>query len=1182
MVFSLQGQCTIQAQREACVNDLVSFSLNSSGTVSSYDWDFGTYGTSTNTSPTVKFTAQGTVIVSCTATLNNGQKCADTHLIKILPNPLAKIGIAQKSLFCFRENNICINDSTLLGARGIKNISFLWGDGALLQMSQPIPKSWCHTFSDTGEFPMSMEVSDSAGCKSKLNYTIRILPSVKVNYKEVVTYFCDSGKICINATVDGGSNVSYSWIEKPSGITKNYGLTWCKNVSIGGEYKILLTGKNSDGCTDSSLIHFIPEGEKFSVRKIKKILCLNEVAAGALNFQASEEVQWYLNGMKDYIDQKYVIYSGKIGMNYIRAERIGGCVGTYYDSFEIRGVRAVGRQYNGNRRTVQDTTFLVDMTQWPQGSSLVRLWDFGDKNAERCTTWTAKNINVGRNCNFSFDSIAVHFYSDTDCYAARLIIRDTITKCWDDSLIPIYRTESCSPILPPTKICFGNVFTFTIPINIKIKVNNKAYYLTDTTKNADTVWLINGFGQYLYTTLGVKSPVLWRYYSPDTVWTIKDSKPTIAFIRPAKGWVADSFLGKIIVVPASKADFVLTKISDCNPYKVRLNFKDSIWKNPGTLTIDWGDTIHVYKNYKDTVTILKGLEHVYKNGGFYLVEVTLKATSSCNSIYKENVAFSHYARTGHSRACVGEKVCFFDTVVDINSQTKWNAQNGFGKLYWDFGDGTKDSGFLPCHSYSQSGIFYVTQTSISAKGCYAKIKDTVILARPFAGIKFQPTIYCSEIRQYFDSSAVSNPSNGQIINSWKWKFGDGSSPSTVKNPAHIFPGGGTYRTWLIVKTNQGCADSTYRDFTVIGPSPKASIISDTLGCAPLKVDFANLSKQTKSFIWEFGDPKNTLYSTDRDTNTTFTYTKSGVYYIHMIGGDSFLNPTTGNKYFCSVRYPAPGQKPLRVTVLESVHTAFDAPITVCVGDTFWIANRSNNNDIFYFWDFGNGDTQTRKIDSFKYSYAAKGKYNIGLMPKLLTGTLNQCADSAQHQINVVQLVPEFDLDCKKTKGNELYLENKSGFDIPGYNWTLLDPKDSSEKLLSTSTDLYFNFGKDTGEKFICLSVNGGKSCGGKTCKTVLVQSAIYFANVFTPGTADGFNDTYKVPLYGYSEFELRIFNRWGERIFYTDNPKVEWNGKVMNEGPELPTGTYFYQVRFRPDCEDKPIVLNGSINLIRN
>ena len=92
---------------------------------------------------------------------------------------------------------------------------------------------------------------------------------------------------------------------------------------------------------------------------------------------------------------------------------------------------------------------------------------------------------------------------------------------------------------------------------------------------------------------------------------------------------------------------------------------------------------------------------------------------------------------------------------------------------------------------------------------------------------------------------------------------------------------------------------------------------------------------------------------------------------------------------------------------------------------------------------------------------------------------------------------------------------------------------------------------------------------------------VYLANVFTPGDNNGKNDTYRVPIQGQDLFEIRIFNRWGERVFYSEDPKVQWNGRVNNDGPEVPSGTYFYQVTYRFKGKDKINKVNGSVNLIR-
>ena len=48
------------------------------------------------------------------------------------------------------------------------------------------------------------------------------------------------------------------------------------------------------------------------------------------------------------------------------------------------------------------------------GSQVVRIWDFGDEHAPQCTTSTAKNWNIGVNCNYSEDEFPVHKYQSWD------------------------------------------------------------------------------------------------------------------------------------------------------------------------------------------------------------------------------------------------------------------------------------------------------------------------------------------------------------------------------------------------------------------------------------------------------------------------------------------------------------------------------------------------------------------------------------------------------------------------------------------------------------------------------------------------------------------------------------------------------------------------------------------------
>jgi len=65
---------------------------------------------------------------------------------------------------------------------------------------------------------------------------------------------------------------------------------------------------------------------------------------------------------------------------------------------------------------------------------------------------------------------------------------------------------------------------------------------------------------------------------------------------------------------------------------------------------------------------------------------------------------------------------------------------------------------------------------------------------------------------------------------------------------------------------------------------------------------------------------------------------------------------------------------------------------------------------------------------------------------------------------------------------------------------------------------------------------------------------------------------------------MRIFNRWGELVFETTNPDINWDGKSKTTNKECAQGVYFYSCDvFEQDESGKTVkrTLKGSIELLR-
>lgn len=91
-------------------------------------------------------------------------------------------------------------------------------------------------------------------------------------------------------------------------------------------------------------------------------------------------------------------------------------------------------------------------------------------------------------------------------------------------------------------------------------------------------------------------------------------------------------------------------------------------------------------------------------------------------------------------------------------------------------------------------------------------------------------------------------------------------------------------------------------------------------------------------------------------------------------------------------------------------------------------------------------------------------------------------------------------------------------------------------------------------------------------------------NVFTPNN-DGMNDLYTPFPYCFIEaIELQVFNRWGNLVFETSNPEIEWDGKNL-KGEDVAEGVYFYTCKVFEQRVSGIVrsteILQGSIQIIR-
>jgi len=118
-----------------------------------------------------------------------------------------------------------------------------------------------------------------------------------------------------------------------------------------------------------------------------------------------------------------------------------------------------------------------------------------------------------------------------------------------------------------------------------------------------------------------------------------------------------------------------------------------------------------------------------------------------------------------------------------------------------------------------------------------------------------------------------------------------------------------------------------------------------------------------------------------------------------------------------------------------------------------------------------------------------------------------------------------------------------------------------------------------------VSIKGKEGCVDSACQKIEVDSMNFRMtpfNVFTPGT-DGKNDIFFIQIENYSLYELNIYNRWGERVFSSNNPNYGWDGNEISSGRPMPDGTYFYILETAGICspDNQKKRMSGTLTLIR-
>lgn len=177
-------------------------------------------------------------------------------------------------------------------------------------------------------------------------------------------------------------------------------------------------------------------------------------------------------------------------------------------------------------------------------------------------------------------------------------------------------------------------------------------------------------------------------------------------------------------------------------------------------------------------------------------------------------------------------------------------------------------------------------------------------------------------------------------------------------------------------------------------------------------------------------------------------------------------------------------------------------------------------------------------------------------------------------------VREHDIPHEVTKGDaisapsEIEFTNKSLGDYTVCEWQMGEVA----RLFDESPVYSF---QTSGKYKVTLTVtneNSGCSSVDSTLEVTITESEINFPNVFTPN-GDEVNDEFRPSYKSIKSYNISIYNRWGRKIYQSDDITKGWDGK--NGNSQCAEGVYMYVAEAEGFDKDVRFTRKGSVTLVR-
>lgn len=531
-------------------------------------------------------------------------------------------------------------------------------------------------------------------------------------------------------------------------------------------------------------------------------------------------------------------------------------------------------------------------------------------------------------------------------------------------------------------------------------------------------------------------------------------------------------------------------------------------------------------------------EFEFSQPGFYNVTLRIKDNHGCetsktleNYVHVQNYPKADFIADVTNSNCYPLVVQFTD-----------KSENEYpGKWKWHFGENNNLSELQnPFFIYNRPGKHDVKLITQSSYGC----SDTIVkpayihVGGPYATIELLDTV-CQHIDVLFRAE------NQQNIFDIRWDFGDGyfgvgaQATHQYHNPGTIYP-----VLFLRSDAKNTCNKAIIDTLNVLDLKALFAIKDGTdKGCVPFGPQLINQSKNSTSWIWEFGNGDSRF-----EKEPDYQYTNAGNYKMRLVAMHHLGCRDTSSWQNVTI-FPLPTIKVNRDTVICLNTTA---TLTATGGESYsWIPaeNLSTPNHAI---------TEASPSETTLY--------------QVMVTDVNQCINTKDVLVSVQQ-IPVVTLKDTTVIIGEFLDVDISDAGISSYVWsppTFLNCATCPNPIIQALETTQYNVAiTDTSQ---CFTVNYPLKL------TVLKQYSVDVPSAFTPN-GDGINDKIYVKGWGIKELvSFKIYNRLGREVYSSSDLNEGWDGYL--NGKAQPIETYNYNVQVKT-FENEILTKSGTLKLLR-